>query len=133
MMQEFTVKQAAQETGLNAHTLRYYERIGLMDRVARAVSGHRRYTGGDLEWITLLQRLRSTGMPISEMKRFADFVREGEHTIPERRKLLEFHERKLKAQREEIDKTLAVLSEKLSHYRASEAALQTTTKKIGGN
>lgn len=129
MLEELTVKQVACETGLSAHTLRYYERIGLMDRVGRAASGHRRYTGDDLEWITLLQRLRSTGMPISEMKRFADFVREGEYTIPERRKLLESHERKLKAQREEIDETLTVLSGKLSHYRTSEATLQTTKRK----
>ena len=123
-MQELTVKQVARKTGLNAHTLRYYERIGLMDRVSRAASGHRRYTGDDLEWITLLRRLRSTGMPISEMKRFADFVRDGEHTIQKRLELLERHESKLESQREEIDETLRVLSEKISHYRASGAALR---------
>lgn len=131
MIRELTVKQVVQQTGLSAHTLRYYERIGLMDRVGRAESGHRRYTGDDLEWITLLQRLRSTGMPISEMKRFADLVREGERTIPERLELLESHERKLKAQREKIDETLIVLSRKLRHYRASGAAMQTTKNETG--
>lgn len=123
-MRELTVKQAARETGLSVHTLRYYERIGLMDRVNRAENGHRKYTPENLEWITLLQRLRVTRMPISEMKRFADLVREGDRTIPERRELLEAHRIKLEAQRSEIDETLAVLSEKLTHYRGSGTGLQ---------
>lgn len=124
-MQELTVKQAARETGLSVHTLRYYERIGLMDRVDRAENGHRKYTRENLEWITLLQRLRVTRMPISEMKRFADLVREGDHTIPRRRELLEAHRIKLETQRAEIDKTLAVLSGKLAHYRDSEELQKT--------
>lgn len=122
MSEELSVQQVAENTGLSTHTLRYYERIGLMAPIGRAPNGHRRYTEDDLEWIILLIRLRSTGMPIAEVQRFADLVWRGETTIPERRELLESHERQLNDQRQEIEKTLAVLEEKLTHYRASERA-----------
>ena len=129
MRGQLSVQQVAEATGLSAHTLRYYERAGLMAPVGRAPSGHRRYTEDDLEWIVLLLRLRSTGMPIAEMRRFADLAGRGETTIPDRRELLEAHERKLNDQREEIEKTLTVLAEKLTHYRASEAAQRGVTEK----
>ena len=122
MSEELSVQRVAKNTGLSAHTLRYYERIGLMAPISRAPNGHRRYTEHDLEWIILLVRLRSTGMPISEMQRFADLVWRGESTIPDRRELLEAHERRLSEQRQEIEQTLAVLAEKLVHYRASARA-----------
>lgn len=122
MSEELSVKRVAENTGLSAHTLRYYERIGLMAPIGRAPNGHRRYTEDDLEWIVLLMRLRSTGMPIAGMQRFADLVWRGESTIPERRELLEAHERRLNDQRQEIEKTLTALGEKLAHYRASERA-----------
>lgn len=118
MENELSIQQVAARTGLSDHTLRYYERIGLMDAVGRASSGHRRYTESDLEWITLLIRLRATGMPIVEMQRFAQLVRQGEDTIAERLQLLEAHPRALQKQAEAIHLTLAVLDEKIAYYHA---------------
>lgn len=133
MSEELSVQQVAENTGLSAHTLRYYERIGLMAPIGRDPNGHRRYTDDDMEWIILLMRLRSTGMPIAEMQRFADLVWRGETTIPERRELLEAHERQLNDQRQEIEKTLAVLEEKLTHYRASERTQRGSTENAMSN
>ena len=63
-----SISDAARVTGLSAHTLRYYERTGLMlDRVSRAESTHRRYTEDDIRWIVLLTKMRGTGMPIRLM------------------------------------------------------------------
>ena len=89
MTKELTIKQVVCETGLSVHALRYYERIDLMNQAGCAAGGHRRYTGEDLEWIILF--------PASTFYGHADFVREGAYTVPERRSLLETHERKLKA------------------------------------
>ena len=75
---ELTIQEAAAETGLSIHTLRYYERIGLIHPVDRATNGHRRYTPGDLGWIDLLKRLRATGMPIQRMQQYAALQRQGE-------------------------------------------------------
>jgi len=60
---ELTISEAAERTGLTRHTLRYYERDGLMLGVGRAGSGHRRYSERDLGWIELITKLRATGMP----------------------------------------------------------------------
>ena len=73
-----TIAEAAARTGLTAHTLRYYERDGLMLRdVDRSATGHRRYEDQDLQWIQLLTCLRGTGMPISDVRRYAALVRDG--------------------------------------------------------
>jgi DNA-binding transcriptional MerR regulator len=66
---DLTVAEAANETGVSAHTLRYYERAGLLPPVERNGSGHRRFTAEDVEWVVMITRLRSTGMPILEAHR----------------------------------------------------------------
>ncbi len=89
-----TIAEVAERTGLTAHTLRYYERAGLLLEVDRdASSGHRRYSDGDIEWITLCTRLRSTGMPIRRIREYADLVRAGEGNEHERLAILEAHRR----------------------------------------
>jgi DNA-binding transcriptional MerR regulator len=72
---ELTISEVAGRTGLTRHTLRYYERDGLMLGVGRAGSGHRRYSERDLGWIELITKLRATGMPIGEVRRYAELVR----------------------------------------------------------
>ena len=62
MKTELTIQQVAKRTGLSIDTLRYYERIELLEPVGRAQSGHRRYTQQDLDWIDLLIGLRNTGV-----------------------------------------------------------------------
>ena len=116
-----TIQEVAEKTALSPHTLRYYERIGLLNAPDRAESGHRRYGEGDLEWLEFVKRLRATGMPIREMSRYADLVREGDGSVPARRELLEAHQQTLQRQRREIDATLAVLERKLAVYGALEA------------
>ena len=87
-----SISDAADATGLSAHTLRYYERAGLMlDPVERAPSSHRRYTEDEIRWVTLLTRLRATGMPIRRIREYADLVRAGDGNEAERLALLEAH------------------------------------------
>jgi DNA-binding transcriptional MerR regulator len=76
-MTGWTTRQAAQKCGLTQDTLRWYERIGLLDRVARTPDGRRRFSEADLEWLLLLCRLRATGMPVRDMLRYAELVRSG--------------------------------------------------------
>lgn len=122
--QELTIQQAAEMTGLSVHTLRYYERIGLMDRIPRAKNGHRLYQKSDSEWIVLLANLRNTGMPIAQMQRFAAMMRLGDLGIPQRLALLEDHERKLLEQVQSIHRTLDILRDKIDYYRSWEAEVK---------
>jgi len=112
-----TIAEAAAATGLTPHTLRYYERDGLLlDAVERASSGHRRYTERDLGWIHLLTRLRATGMPIREIREYVELVRQGEGTEPQRMALLEAHRDAVRAQLAEVTEHLAAIEMKIDVY-----------------
>ncbi|WP_334313755.1 MerR family DNA-binding transcriptional regulator [Bacillus sp. BP-3] len=62
------------------HTLRYYEKIGLLNEVSRDINGYRRYSKVDISWINFLIRLRVTGMSVTDMKLFSDLRSQGEPT-----------------------------------------------------
>lgn len=111
-----TIQEAAHECGLSEHTLRYYERIGLIEPVERAGNGHRRYTTADLGWIDLLKCLRATGMPVAQMITFAELVRCGKQTIPDRLDLLTEHRRDVLQQIEELQRYLAKIDYKIDLY-----------------
>lgn len=112
-----TIAEAAEQTGLTAHTLRYYERDGLMlGAVDRSASGHRRYSEQDLTWIELITRLRSTGMPIRDVRRYAALVRAGDGTEAERLALLKDHRARVEAQLVEITGHLRAIDHKIGIY-----------------
>jgi DNA-binding transcriptional MerR regulator len=113
----FTIAEVAEQTGLTAHTLRYYERDGLMlAPVDRAGSGHRRYSERDLTWITLITKLRSTGMPIRDVKRYAALVRAGDGNERERLDLLLAHRERVEAQLAEVTSHLRAIDHKIGIY-----------------
>lgn len=112
-----TVGQAAELTGLSTHTLRWYERVGLLEDVARDPSGHRQYVQRDLRWLVLLMRLRATGMPVSEMLRYAELVRAGAATEGERLELLEAHRDRVLSHIADLNRDLAVINNKIAGYQ----------------
>ena len=112
-----TIAEAAEQTGLTAHTLRYYERDGLMlASPARTSSGHRRYTDADLTWIQLITRLRSTGMPIRDVRRYAALVRAGTGNEAERLALLKAHRERVETQLREVNGHLRAIYHKIGIY-----------------
>jgi DNA-binding transcriptional MerR regulator len=121
MVQELTIHEVSQETGLTEYTLRYYERIGLIPSVTRAENGHRRYSDEDIGWIEFVKCLRSTGMPISEMQRYVEMQQRGDETVRDRLNLLEAHRRRIKANMEQLQSFLERLEGKIAYYREVEA------------
>lgn len=114
----FSIQQVSELTGLSLDTLRYYERIGLLDKVDRATSGHRRYSQRDLDWLGLLIDLRETGMPLARMLHFAELRRQGDATAAERLLLLEQHQRSLQEQMRKLEQHMQALHAKIAHKRA---------------
>lgn len=113
----YAIAEAAERLGLTAHTLRYYERDGLMlAPVERASSGHRRYTDQDLQWITLITRLRATGMPIRDVRRYAELVRAGDGNEEERLALLQAHRQAVLVQLAEVTEHLGAIDAKIGIY-----------------
>ena len=112
-----TIAEAAEISGVSAHTLRYYERAGLIGDIDRAASGHRRYSEEDLAWIQVLQRLRATGMPIRDIRRYADLTRGREDNLEARLALLEQHRAAVQAQLEEVRGHMAFIDRKIATYK----------------
>ena len=110
---DLSIRQVAERTGLSIHTLRYYERAGLISSVKRAANGHRRYSENDLIWLEFLKRLRATGMPTSQMKRFAELRRQGDASKAERIALLKTHYLSVENQIDELSNNLGAIREKI--------------------
>jgi DNA-binding transcriptional MerR regulator len=116
----FTIRNMAERCGMTAHTLRYYERVGLIQPVGRARNGHRRYSQADENWLHFLHCMRATSMPIREMQRYAELREKGEETSLERRKLLEDHQAGIAAQIAALQEAHALLTHKIANYRKIE-------------
>jgi len=112
-----TVAQMARTTGVSAHTLRYYERVGLLRPVTRTAGQQRRYRDSDVEWVAFLLRLRQTGMPIAQIREYADLRHQGDATTRSRLDLLEAHQLTLRDRIAELRAHERALSDKIGIYR----------------
>lgn len=106
----------AKRSGLSAHTIRYYERIGLLPYADRDQARQRDYDASILVWIEFLGRLKSTGMPIREMLRYAKLRDRGASTEIERCKLLEEHRQRVRDHVKLLQSCLLVLNTKIAGY-----------------
>jgi DNA-binding transcriptional MerR regulator len=116
-LEQLTISDVAEATGLTNHTLRYYERAGLLLGVGRNGSGHRRYSSQDVDWVVMVTRLRATGMPIRMIRRYAELVREGAGNDAERLALLEAHRSEVVARIGELERNLEAVNYKIRLYR----------------
>ena len=109
------IQTFAQKTGLTAHTLRYYEKLGLLIP-GRNLAGHRDYREADIEWVAFIIRLKDTSMPLNEIQRYALLRSQGDKTITERRALLAKHAERLEQRLLEQHQHLASLKAKMDYY-----------------
>jgi DNA-binding transcriptional MerR regulator len=116
-MKSFTVAKMALESGLSAHTLRYYEKELLLLEVPRDAGGRRLYTENHLLAVRFISALRSTSMPVALIKQYMSLYRKGPQTASQRLQLLESHECKVKKQLDEIRSSLKLVRKKISHYK----------------
>ena len=113
-----SIAEAARISGVSVHTLRYYERAGLVvTTVDRTAGGRRRYREIDLKWITVCTRLRATGMPIAKIRRYAELVTAGPGNEEQRLELLEAHRAEVLAKLAELQNNLELIDHKIDVYR----------------
>jgi DNA-binding transcriptional MerR regulator len=115
-----SVGEAAARVGLSTHTLRWYEQEGLVAPVGRDTAGRRRYTEEDVGWLVFLTKLRRTGMPVRDMRRYTELAREGDHTLSERIHLFEQHRERVLARIADLQQDLEVINYKIDIYRKLE-------------
>jgi DNA-binding transcriptional MerR regulator len=112
-----TIQEVSQATGLSTHTLRYYERIGLIHPIQREANSHRHYTNDDVGWIEFLLKLRATGMSIKDMRRYAELQRQGDATLPERVEMLKALRDDVEARMDELNEHLKLIYYKIEVYQ----------------
>ncbi len=113
----YTIKQVAEITNLTDHTIRYYDKEGLIPLLSRSNSGIRQFSEDDLEWINLICCLKNSGMPIQKIKEFMHMCLKGTKTLEERKNLLEEHRSHILEQMKNLENSLEIINYKISHYK----------------
>jgi DNA-binding transcriptional MerR regulator len=111
------IGQAAAEIGMSEHTLRYSAKMGLLPHLGRDGNGVRSFSDEDMNWLDFIRRLRDTGMPIAEIKRYVDLAAQGDSTYEERLELLRAHRRYVAARLEEWQHCAEVIDQKIAMYQ----------------
>jgi DNA-binding transcriptional MerR regulator len=113
--ESFKIGELARRTGRSSHTIRWYETQGLMPGVARDAAGRRWYYPDHVQWLELIERLRRTGMSISELKSYASLVK-GCDNLEQRRAILEHHRQRAAAELEVWQTALQLIDSKIKFY-----------------
>jgi DNA-binding transcriptional MerR regulator len=116
MQDGMTIGEVAHTLGMTAHTLRYYERAGLLPAVPRTDGGLRRYQDNDVELLRFLARLRLTGMPIRQVRKYSELVRQGDSTMGQRREMMEKHRKDMQDRIAQLQRNVEILDLKINLY-----------------
>jgi DNA-binding transcriptional MerR regulator len=112
----YTVKDISTKTGITAHTLRFYEKQGVLPYAERTEQGIRMYNESSIEWIETILALRSTGIPLAELKLYVDLYKEGDSSLKKRKEIMNNHKVKVEEQMQQLIKTLGRINYKMALY-----------------
>jgi DNA-binding transcriptional MerR regulator len=117
----YSIKEVSEQSGWSIHMLRYYEKEGLLLPIARDENGYRCYTQGDVSLIQFLNRLRTTGMPVSQMRDYMQLLQkrqiQPQQVLPELLKLLNCHRETVLAHLDELRQNLDAIEYKINLYQ----------------
>ena len=122
---EYSIGEFAQATGLSAHTLRFYEKEGLLS-ARRGRGGQRYYLDGDLRWVEFIKRLKETGMPLKEIKLYAELRAAGDETLEARREMLKNHREHIMVEINKWRSHLRNMDKKIKFYDEEISRLETS-------
>lgn len=112
-----SIGELSKASGLSTHTLRYYEKLGVLTPADRTMSGHRRYRANAVVWLDFVLRLKITGMPLAEIRTYAQLRAKGDATLQSRLTMLERHRERLVNSITALSESLAALDAKIKTYR----------------
>ena len=115
--QFISIGELAVLTGLSAYTLRFYEKAGVLQAAKRADNGHRRYNSQDVLWLEFVLRLKQTGMPLADIREYAQLRADGEMSLPQRLTMLELHRQRLATTMSELVANASALDDKINVYQ----------------
>ena len=112
-----SINELSTASSLTTHTLRYYEKLGVLKPAERAASGHRQYRSDAVAWLDFVLRLKITGMPLSEIRKYAVLRAGGDATLQPRLTMLELHRKRLVSNISELSESLTALDSKIKTYQ----------------
>lgn len=116
----YTIKEVSKMMDISAYTLRYYEKIGLLEFVHRDEKGIRQFDISDILTLNTIYRLKETGMPLHEIKHYLKLIDEGIDSVSERKKIMQAQQKKIEVQIKELQKALLTINGKLKYYEEAE-------------
>ena len=128
---EYTIKQVSERMGLSEHTVRYYEKEGLLPNIARSPSGIRRFSDRDIEWLGLICCLKKTGMSIQQIREFVELYQYGDGTIPRRVEILEQQRESVHQQIRMLQQYLVTVEHKIAFYQERQKESLARSKEAG--
>ena len=112
----YSIGQVAKKNGLTAHTLRYYEKEGLLPFVKKNSSGLRVFSDTDIGWLVMIECLKGTGMPLKGIKQYIDWFIEGDSTLEKRLQMFKDQKHKLQEQMLQLQKHMEKIDYKIHLY-----------------
>ena len=118
------IAEVSKKYGISPHTLRYYEKIGLIPKARRYENGIRNYTEDDCRWIEFILCMRKAGVEIEILIEYTKLLQKGDETLERRRQLLILQKDKLLMRIEEMQKALDKLNLKIKQYEEMIAPIE---------
>ena len=125
----YSIAEVAKKFGLSIHTLRYYDKEGLMPYVDRTASGTRVFKDSDFDWLAIISCLKHSGVPIKKIRDFVNWSIEGDCTIERRLEFLQNHKKEVEQQIQELQKHSQLLDYKIWYYETAKEAGTTAVHK----
>ena len=117
----YSIGQVAQKIGLTTHTLRYYDKEGLLPFVHKNSAGLRIFSEGDIDWLVVIECLKGTGMQLKDIKQYIDWCQEGDKTISQRLEMFKRQKHKLEEQQKLLRQYMEKINYKIAYYTEAEA------------
>lgn len=134
-MSGFSIKEAAKRSGLTAHTLRYYDKEGLLPFIGRSSSGNRLFSKQDMTWLKMITCLKNTGMSIGDIRTYSRLCKEGSTKIPDRKAMLAEHRATVEKRIGELVSSLDLIDAKIASYEDSDNDIRLESRhasRLGG-
>ena len=119
---EYSISEAAERFGITAHTLRFYDKEGLLPFVDRGAGGRRIFKDGDLGWLRIIECLKETGMPIRGIRNYLELCMKGDRTLQQRLDIMREHKKMMAEKLDEIRRYMKTINFKIKYYETALAA-----------
>ncbi len=112
----YSIGQVAKKLGLTTHTIRYYDKEGLLPFVRKGSSGARVFEEDDVDWLIIVECLKGTGMPLKEIRTYIQLCQQGDATLQKRFEMFKKQKEKIEKQMNTLKQYMEKIDFKIAYY-----------------